>query len=55
MIFENKEFLFYFFVHRNPYSLYSLVGTEFEVGTKIEKSVIVINAEINVAVNYFSA
>ena len=41
-------------------SVYSVVtnievGTEFEVGTKIEKSVKVINAEINVAINYFSA
>ena len=30
-------------------------GTEIEVGTKIEKSGTIINAEINVAVNNFSA
>ena len=36
----------FFFKHRNPYCL---------LGTKIEKSVTVINAEINVVVNHFFA
>ena len=54
------------FKHRNPYSPYHSVqsihsvggtkievGTKFKVDTKIEKSSIVINAEINVAVKKF--
>ena len=48
--------------HKNPYSLYrsihsihSVGGTKIEVGTKIKKFGIVINAEINIAVYYFSA
>ena len=56
------------FKHRNPYNPYYSVqsvhsaggteikvGREFEVGTEIEKSGIVINAEINVVVNNFFA